>query len=637
MSYSINNIIFISSDGNIGIGTSHPRCSLDLSQRTDAIALPNGTTDQRLGLTNVLRFNRATNFMEFRKNNNWLSIVNVPSITAVYPNVLKNANDIIDVSGVNFSSISQWSFVDNANKEYPPKQVIYINSTHIQLKRPDVFPVFSAPYSVKVKQFGRFSLYGSITAGVIPTISPGSGSLGTFLHNYNINGIVITATDESGGGITNISITSGVLPPGLSAIFTSDGMTGTYTISGTPNTVASTTTYSFSLTATDAGYNTITQNYSITIFKEFITGGTTLDYGIYHVRRFTTTGTLTVTSPIKIDLLLIGGGGGGGYGSDRTGGGGGAGGLVYDTNYLLTPGTYSYTIGNGGPNTTNGEDSVFETHTAYGGGHGANSVYTYGGYGGSGGGAFHGTSYPGDGISSNVTPELGLNYPGVYGNGGGDIGYNSGVANGYFRGSGGGGAGTAGTTATSSVPGHGGNGLQISITGTTRYYAAGGGGSAQSLNGQNAAAGNGGLGGGGAGAKATSTTAVNGSNATGYGGGGGGGASGGAGGAGFQGVFILRYKVVGPTITSPERSVIWYPRTYSPTFTFTATANSPVTWSNAPTTFGTINPTTGTLTLDFTSGFTDIYVNNIQGNITVTATESALGLTDSQTIAYSIY
>lgn len=635
MSYSINNIIFISSDGNIGIGTNNPRCSLDLSQRTDAIALPNGTTDQRLNFTTLLRFNKLSDFMEFRTNNKWLSIVNVPTITAMYPNALKNANDIIDISGTNFSLISQWSFVDNTNKEYPPKQVIYINSTHIQLKRPDVFPVLSAPYSVKVQQFGRFYTYGGITAGVIPILSPGSGSLGTFLHNYNINGIVVTATDESGGGITNISITSGVLPPGLSAAFTSDGITGTYTISGTPDTVVSATTYSFSLTATDAGYNTITQNYSITIFKEFITGGTTLDYNNYHVRRFTTTGTFTVTSAIKVDLLLIGGGGGGAYGSDRTGGGGGAGGLVYDINYSLAPGTYSYTIGNGGPNTTDGEQSEFQSYIAYGGGHGANSVYTYAGQGGSGGGAYHGTSYPGVGYG--YGNELGTNFPGYFGNIGGDIGYNSGVANGYFRASGGGGAGSAGTTATSSVPGHGGSGLQNSITGTLVYYAGGGGGSAQSLNGQNAAAGNGGLGGGGAGAKATSTTAVAGSNATFYGGGGGGGASGGAGGSGYQGVFILRYKVVGPTITSPERSVIWYPRTYSPTFTFTATANSPVTWSNTPTTFGTINPTTGTLTLDFTSGFTDIYVNNIQGNITVTATESALGLTDSQTIAYSIY
>ena len=80
----------------------------------------------------------------------------------------------------------------------------------------------------------------------------------------------------------------------------------------------------------------------------------------------------------KIELLLVGGGGGGGSG---LGAGGGAGGLIYNANFSVTAGTsITCTVGAGGSggvqssgnpnNGTVGNDSVFGSQTAYGGGYG---------------------------------------------------------------------------------------------------------------------------------------------------------------------------------------------------------------------------------------------------------------------------
>jgi hypothetical protein len=55
--------------------------------------------------------------------------------------------------------------------------------------------------------------------------------------------------------------------------------------------------------------------FPIVIFRPsiiFATGGTVTTYGGYRVHTFTTSGTLTVTTPGPIDYLIVAGGGGGG-------------------------------------------------------------------------------------------------------------------------------------------------------------------------------------------------------------------------------------------------------------------------------------------------------------------------------------
>jgi hypothetical protein len=66
------------SSGNIGIGSATPMVSLDLSQKTDALALPAGTTGQRptcSSTTNgVLRYNSTLPALEACVNSAWVSV-----------------------------------------------------------------------------------------------------------------------------------------------------------------------------------------------------------------------------------------------------------------------------------------------------------------------------------------------------------------------------------------------------------------------------------------------------------------------------------------------------------------------------------------------------------------------------------
>ena len=116
------------------------------------------------------------------------------------------------------------------------------------------------------------------------------------------------------------------------------------------------------------------------------------------VQKFTTVGTNSWTAPsdvTQVEVLVVAGGGGGG---SRIGGGGGAGGLIYNSQYPVTPGqTYTVTVGAGGSSATsmpgtqggNGGNSVFGNLTAIGGGGGGyynTSSATLGSSGGSAGG-----------------------------------------------------------------------------------------------------------------------------------------------------------------------------------------------------------------------------------------------------------
>jgi hypothetical protein len=274
------------------------------------------------------------------------------------------------------------------------------------------------------------------------------------------------------------------------------------------------------------------------------------------LRTYNTAGSYTWVAPTganRADVLIVAGGAGGSGPGNRTGGGGGGGGVRYQAAMTITAGTsYSVVVGAGGTGGigsdlgikgANGGNSQFTaSYVAVGGGGGGtwNTVTTEGSgkSGGSGGGIWHGSGAPGAGTA-------GQGYAGGAVSGG--FVDNGSVT--LFGGTGGGGAGAVGGNPSSAGGGAGGTGIANSITGTAVYYGAGGGGSFQSLAGQNRPGGAGGTGGGGVGARsANDTVSIQGGDATGYGGGGGGGGGGGTagvrGGNGFGGIVVIKYYTV---------------------------------------------------------------------------------------------
>ena len=293
-------------------------------------------------------------------------------------------------------------------------------------------------------------------------------------------------------------------------------------------TFVSSTEVRAQVNATSAGI------YSVMFFNNTTQGaiyGTGLTY-VYYAPPTTST----------VQYLVVAGGGGA---SGMEGGGGGAGGLLSSSTFAITSGTrYIVTVGAGGaglaynatPAATNqGNNSVFASATAIGGGYGVWSGQTAG-TGGSGGGGCDG----------------GSGGAGTAGQGNAGGGSTSGSLAGAASGGGGGGAGAAGQAGTASTGGSGGTGTFTTIISTTTalslgighhitatnslYFAGGGGGGKVA---------NAGVGGWGGGADANITGAI-GNSARAYTGGGGGAVGFGSattnpGGNGGSGVVIISY------------------------------------------------------------------------------------------------
>jgi len=326
----------------------------------------------------------------------------------------------------------------------------------------------------------------------VPAWTTAAGSLGSPTRSTSFT----TTLAATGDAQLTYSVFSGTLPSGITLNSSTGVLSGT-----TPNDSVS-TTYNFTIRSTDAQNQDSDRAFS-----------------------------LTIVPALEVEYLIVAGGGGGAY----YGGGGGAGGLLYSTAYAVTSGSaITITVGAGGTaggtgdNATVGQNSVFGTVTAYGGGRGGlNGADLTGGNGGSGGGGS-----PNASVAANGGKGV---YPGSTYISAARQGYNGGGGgtNNTDYASGGGGAGGAGSNGFDSNP-TGGVGLQYAISGTATYYAGGGGGGGWVGNGT------GGAGGGGA-------AGINGSpGGTNTGGGGGGsrltqqGATSGAA-AGGSGIVIIRY------------------------------------------------------------------------------------------------
>ena len=279
----------------------------------------------------------------------------------------------------------------------------------------------------------------------------------------------------------------------------------------------------------------------------------TINTQSYKVFTYLESGTFTIDQDTEVDFLVVGGGGGGSRGLSGSweGGGGGAGGLIYQEGITFKAGTYTITVGEGGVESSNGEDSIISNMAlAYGGGGGGLSINDNGNSGGSGGGGRHMNGLGGQPfggilyynrnikVTENTQAQVGPNHIGIFGNRGGNSGNNVGSKSG-----GGGGAGLRGGDSVESsvdyIVGKGGDGKSYTIRDgvTPIYYAGGGGGSSSSVA-------VGGLGGGGDGSDNIYIIGQSGENNTGGGGGGTYSSDSEIGSSvGGSGIVILRYKI----------------------------------------------------------------------------------------------
>ena len=488
----------------------------------------------------------------YTSGGSWENIVQeVPGVASINGNYSELTDSgVITIYGTNFVNGAIATAIGSNGVQINATSTVYNSLVQLTATFTGLSNAYE-PYDVKVTN--PSNLFGILPDALYINASPvwqtSAGSLGTFTEQANITLSALSASDSD--SIITYSLANGSsLPSGV----TLNSATGV--ISGTLPDVTSSTTYTFTINASD-GLNVIPRTFSITAAVPAFSGAGTLitSDSTYFYRVFTNSGTLNIANAsADVEAVIIGGGGGGG---SSFGGGGGAGALVVVSSKNVTPGNYSIVVGNGGgrsaaADSVQGSDgeasSAFGISALGGGGGGAYNNSYNGRSGGCGGGAAtsetSGTMVGGattqqaqtgttfyayrGGNSFGRTPYIGTG-------GGGTGGQGQDISGGYTAGSGG-----NGTTAVSSwlsvinsvMP-------QDWQTATTGGYIGGGGGGAAYQS--NTTPGNGGLGGAANGVSGSnSTPGLNSVTNTGSGGGGGGYPQGG-GGAGGKGLVIIRY------------------------------------------------------------------------------------------------
>jgi len=263
--FLINDTLVLNAYGNIGIGTLHPRSSIDVFGRTDGIIIPS-TPYNIPSLFGSIRINTTVKRFEVVRNGTWEPLVPIlePTITSAVPTRLPSARMASVISGNHFEPIAEWSFVDKDGTLYPCVSD-FLSTQQVVVYRPDYLPLSKSPYKVRVHDNVGFVHVSTFLFDI------GSGPVFTspsFLSNldpdtYYFPGIPITAIDQDvDGGILSISINGDISTSGLLPIF--DNQSTLFLQGATPN-IDNIAIYNFTATAIDTGSNISTMGFSFLI------------------------------------------------------------------------------------------------------------------------------------------------------------------------------------------------------------------------------------------------------------------------------------------------------------------------------------------------------------------------------------
>jgi hypothetical protein len=206
-----------------------------------------------------MRYNTTNSWPEVYTNDGWKAFAAQPYISSVSPTVIAgNSGAVIDIYGTNFSVEAQVYFIDEYNNPYIANTVTYYSNTHISAPTPRDFTVGVEPLDVRVVQnSGIYTLQNAIDCGTVPTWVTTAGSLGSIFGANTVN-VYVSATDAESS--VTYSLTSGSLPGGLT--FSSNGL-----VQGVATGVTATTTYNFTIKASDIVTNNVDRAFSYQILN----------------------------------------------------------------------------------------------------------------------------------------------------------------------------------------------------------------------------------------------------------------------------------------------------------------------------------------------------------------------------------
>jgi len=236
----------------------------DVAEFNDThMVIPKGTTAQRdpAAAVGTLRYNTTTGFFETFTGSGWGAVATPPSITGITPsNFNGEAGATFTVNGAFFDVDTTAVFKGSDGTEYAAATVTFVNSTQITLTNATNLPVSNEPFRVKVTNGAGLSVESTTTidAGTVPAFTTAAGSLSSATWTDPIS-VTVNATDAE-NTISGYAVTEGNLPTGLSLNATTGAITGT-------SAAQATTTYTFTIGATDSAGNTNTRQFSIQVLN----------------------------------------------------------------------------------------------------------------------------------------------------------------------------------------------------------------------------------------------------------------------------------------------------------------------------------------------------------------------------------
>ena len=235
----------------------------DVAEFNDThLVIPKGTTAQRdpAAVVGSLRYNTTTGFFETFTSSGWGTVATPPSITSITPsNFNGEAGATFTVNGAFFDVDTVAVFKGANGTEYAAATVTFVSSTQITLTNATNLPVANEPFKIKVTNGAGLSVESTqgIDAGSVPAFTTATGTIATTTSWDEAVSVTVQATDAE-NTISGYSLTEGNLPVGLSLNTTTGAITGT-------STAQATTTYTFTIGATDSAGNTNTRQFNIQI------------------------------------------------------------------------------------------------------------------------------------------------------------------------------------------------------------------------------------------------------------------------------------------------------------------------------------------------------------------------------------
>jgi len=219
------------------------------------IVVPGGTTAERAGTPTVgtLRYNTDLGLIEQYNALGWQSVDAPPTVTNISGTINENTNSTITITGSNFKT-GAIIYIEGAAVGGTPRALstTFVSASTLTASTNATSVTYVGGASFDIKVINPSGLSGVLSpAGIIdrdPVWTTASGTIATIFDAYGSYSPIVTlaATDPDGGTVT-YAVTSGSLPAGT----TLNSTTGA--ISGDPTDVATSTSYTFSVTATSGG------------------------------------------------------------------------------------------------------------------------------------------------------------------------------------------------------------------------------------------------------------------------------------------------------------------------------------------------------------------------------------------------